>query len=89
MECTKCGKPLGKVFRTTSRQYDDVRDMYSLDADAVSIYQLGTGMVGESALPDAFTSGDSVAELNRIKAFAVALHERIARLESSKAGPSR
>ncbi|CAO1622625.1 unnamed protein product [Parajaminaea phylloscopi] len=42
LACKGCHSKVGKVFRTTSAALDEIRDTYSLDCGAISIYCLGT-----------------------------------------------
>eukprot|EP00696_Hemimastix_kukwesjijk_P011420 gnl/Hemi2/24337_TR8181_c0_g1_i1.p1 gnl/Hemi2/24337_TR8181_c0_g1~~gnl/Hemi2/24337_TR8181_c0_g1_i1.p1 ORF type:complete len:271 (-),score=72.77 gnl/Hemi2/24337_TR8181_c0_g1_i1:580-1392(-) len=41
MCCTHCNNTLGKVYKTTARHMDGVRDLFSLHQDSISSYELG------------------------------------------------
>ncbi|KAI9296723.1 hypothetical protein K502DRAFT_323649 [Neoconidiobolus thromboides FSU 785] len=41
MNCSSCEAYLGKVYKTTPRSLDHIRDMYTFSIDKVSLYQLG------------------------------------------------
>eukprot|EP00045_Choanoeca_perplexa_P002940 m.27821 g.27821 ORF g.27821 m.27821 type:complete len:186 (+) comp11779_c0_seq2:153-710(+) len=38
-----CGQALGRMYRTTARSLDQLRDLYTFDLERLSSYQLGTG----------------------------------------------
>lgn len=42
--CSKsCGATLGRMYKTTARRHDSIRDLITLDCDSINSYQLGTG----------------------------------------------
>ncbi|PWN51299.1 hypothetical protein IE53DRAFT_386334 [Violaceomyces palustris] len=44
VECASCDAELGRRYRTTSRNLDDLRDAYSLRLEALTVYQLGSSI---------------------------------------------
>lgn len=42
LRCTGCNTTIGRNYRTTPRDLDDLRDCYSLEVDAIYTYQLGS-----------------------------------------------
>lgn len=36
VKCVSCGKILGKVYKTTARAFDNIRDFYTISTDMIS-----------------------------------------------------
>ncbi|KAK9459137.1 yippee zinc-binding/DNA-binding /Mis18, centromere assembly-domain-containing protein, partial [Lipomyces oligophaga] len=49
--CSTCNVQLGKVYRTTARDLDDIRDCLTFDVDAVKNYQIGSLHPAENYIP--------------------------------------
>eukprot|EP00742_Colponemidia_sp_Colp-10_P002142 GILJ01002288.1.p1 GENE.GILJ01002288.1~~GILJ01002288.1.p1 ORF type:complete len:165 (-),score=25.98 GILJ01002288.1:114-608(-) len=50
LRCSHCDTVIGRIYITTPRVLDAIRDMYTFDIATVSSYKLGTGL---PAAPDA------------------------------------
>eukprot|EP00057_Strongylocentrotus_purpuratus_P006774 XP_011661248.1 PREDICTED: uncharacterized protein LOC764879 [Strongylocentrotus purpuratus] len=81
---------VGKVYRTTPRLLDDLRDNYTLDANKLSIYQIGSATTTVSPADDAASSLLNMTDLKTLKETMLKLqvlmctmHQRIANIEQS------
>ncbi|WFD30784.1 hypothetical protein MSPP1_001808 [Malassezia sp. CBS 17886] len=46
LHCAQCGRSLGRMYRSTPRDLDELRDAFSFFVDAVTVYQLGSTSAG-------------------------------------------
>ncbi|XP_030851045.1 uncharacterized protein LOC105436902 isoform X1 [Strongylocentrotus purpuratus] len=90
VECHDCHAMVGKVYRTTPRLLDDLRDNYTLDANKLSIYQIGSATTTVSPADDAASSLLNMTDLKTLKETMLKLqvlmctmHQRIANIEQS------
>ncbi|CAI2171969.1 16330_t:CDS:2 [Funneliformis geosporum] len=82
--CTGCNSTLGKVWRTTPRKLDYIRDLYSLNLDRVMIYQLGDFIDPKSTPSDTHTLPSARMQqisINKLKDMILMLNERITTME--------
>ncbi|CAB4375780.1 unnamed protein product [Rhizophagus irregularis] len=82
--CNGCNLTLGKVWRTTPRKLDYIRDLYTLNLDCVMIYQLGDFIDPNSTPTDIHTLPSSRMQqisINKLKDMILILNERITTLE--------
>ncbi|KAL1924765.1 uncharacterized protein VTP21DRAFT_4419 [Calcarisporiella thermophila] len=86
--CKSCGAILGRVYKTTPRILDNIRDMFTFNLDSVKTYQLGkTGSNQSEALSneeDLLTMPSAKAlqtTLDKIKELICFLDERIGAVE--------
>ncbi|CAK4072948.1 unnamed protein product [Aphanomyces euteiches] len=49
--CTQCDGRIGKMYIGTVRALDPIRDLYTLDADALTNYQIGTQLADDAPSP--------------------------------------
>lgn len=50
--CASCNTPLGRIYRTTPRHLDDLRDYLTFDAGALKNYQVGADEAARDPLPE-------------------------------------
>ncbi|XP_064629351.1 uncharacterized protein LOC135488637 [Lineus longissimus] len=86
LKCKKCGRQLGRMYTTTPRHLDQLRDLYTLLAETVSSYQLGssespTDVDGWMATFPSIR--DLLEKLHKTQTVVLTLNERISVLEGS------
>ncbi|XP_011666415.1 uncharacterized protein LOC581852 [Strongylocentrotus purpuratus] len=86
--CQGCKTVLGKVYRTTPRPLDDLRDYFTFDVNKLSVYQVGSS--DSSALPESESSFQQYTNLKTLKETTLklqvlmcAMHQRILNIEQS------
>ncbi|CAG8601895.1 1544_t:CDS:2 [Funneliformis caledonium] len=82
--CIDCNSTIGKVWRTTPRKFDYIRDLYSLNLDRVMIYQLGDFIDPKSTPSDTHTLPSARMQqisINKLKDMILMLNERITTME--------
>lgn len=52
LRCAGCNTTIGRNYRTTPRDLDDLRDCFSLEVDAVYTYQLGSNYTRQTEPPE-------------------------------------
>ncbi|CAG8609871.1 6148_t:CDS:2 [Acaulospora morrowiae] len=86
MYCNGCNATLGKVWRTTPRSLDYLRDLYTINLDSITIYALGayidvnTTPSDDHTLPSARMQQVSI---NKLQDMVLLLHQRISAMECS------
>ena len=94
LHCAKCEALLGRVYLTTARQLDPLRDMFTFSTAAVTSYLLGssefaapgfgtvasTGEAGVNA-PPASASADDITKLQSL---ILVLDDRVSELEDAR-----
>ncbi|KAF0686825.1 Aste57867_21385 [Aphanomyces stellatus] len=90
LTCTQCDTVLGKVYIGTVRALDAVRDLYTLNADALTNYQIGS-QVPDDAPPIAekpleYDTTTSVVEqfrtdMDKVQNYLLLVDERLCDLE--------
>jgi hypothetical protein len=95
LHCGKCAAHLGKVYLTTARAFDALRDMYTFSTDAVTSYKLGGGEPALGADGSAAGGGgvaavqvelaEAVDNVEKLQNLVLVLDERIAKLEEGRA----
>ncbi|ORY00696.1 hypothetical protein K493DRAFT_335258 [Basidiobolus meristosporus CBS 931.73] len=80
-----CNASIGKVYKTTSRSLDNVRDMYTFMLDSVTCYELGRNLKETECpeeqginIPDARAFQVSIAKIQNLICL---LNERMVKLE--------
>ncbi|XP_033103104.1 uncharacterized protein LOC117105909 [Anneissia japonica] len=85
--CVMCDEILGRVYQTTPRHLDNLRDVFTLDIPKIQSYQVGSGeQVGDFDTGDMLDMPSSRAlqdDLFKIKATVCALNERLVNLEDA------
>ncbi|CAG8501808.1 10374_t:CDS:2 [Ambispora gerdemannii] len=82
--CSGCNKPIGKVYHTTPRQFDYLRDFYTVKLENVAIYQLGTYIKGEKIPPDMITFPSSKSlqsSIDMVKDVILVLNDRLSKMD--------
>ncbi|XP_030831496.1 uncharacterized protein LOC115920246 [Strongylocentrotus purpuratus] len=86
--CQGCKTVLGKVYRTTPRPLDDLRDYFTFDVNKLSVYQVGSS--DSSALPESESPFQQYTNLKTLKETTLklqvlmcAMHQRILNIEQS------
>ncbi|XP_041462786.1 uncharacterized protein LOC121413876 [Lytechinus variegatus] len=86
--CRGCKTVLGKVYRTTPRPLDDLRDYFTIDVNKLSVYQVGS--TDSSSLPESdtpfqqFTNVKALKETTlKLQVLMCAMHQRIQNIEQS------
>ncbi len=86
LECQVCDELIGRIYKTTPKHLDDIRDCYCLDVKQVDSYQLGdfgTNVTRESDPFSMQTNTYLVSQINKFQSIIVGLGERVAALEQS------
>ncbi|XP_054752969.2 uncharacterized protein LOC129258763 [Lytechinus pictus] len=90
VECKECHNVVGKVYKTTPRLLDDLRDYYTLDANKLLIYQIGSSTTSLFLEDGPSRSVPSITDLRTLKDTVMKLqvlmctmHQRIANIEQS------
>ncbi|KAM0683257.1 hypothetical protein MDAP_001675 [Mitosporidium daphniae] len=77
-----CGAALGRLYHSTPRSFDHLRDCFSLSVSALSAYQLGSGPDSPSADFDPFFTVPSalflLSELRKVQKHIVEMEMRFA-----------
>ncbi|CAG8582208.1 323_t:CDS:2 [Paraglomus occultum] len=93
--CHGCGNVLGKVYHTTPRKFDYIRDLIMIDLDQVTTYQLGQ-YLNDGAIPADLISMPNARMLqlsvDMVKDVLLVMHDRLSNMEhklgqSSSMGP--
>ncbi|XP_054753155.2 uncharacterized protein LOC129258933 [Lytechinus pictus] len=86
--CRGCKTVLGKVYKTTPRPLDDLRDYFTIDVNKLSVYQVGS--TDSSSLPESDTPFQQFTNLKTLKETTLklqvlmcAMHQRIQNIEQS------
>jgi len=74
LQCKSCNSVIGRVYRTTPKEFDHLRSMYCLDIEHIRSYQIGS----VSGTRNGPVSSDEILEIPTAKALAT----RIAKIES-------
>ncbi len=85
LECRVCDELIGRMYKTTPKHLDDIRDCYSLDAKSVDSYQLGgeTNVTGERHPFSMQTDTYLASQIHKFQSVIVGVEERVAALEQS------
>lgn len=86
LNCTACQQPIGRCYKTTSRNLDEIRDRHTLDFDKLNMYQLGQRKSGTSNVKELISSPtitSLVAELKKVKRLMVVLNNRMVTVEQA------
>eukprot|EP00039_Didymoeca_costata_P011256 m.157340 g.157340 ORF g.157340 m.157340 type:complete len:161 (+) comp15114_c0_seq1:87-569(+) len=86
LQCV-CKTVVGKVYKTTPRRLDRIRDLVTINIDNITSYKLGTGL-SENALDleilDVPTSKSLQDDIVKIQNMILLLNERLEVIESSQ-----
>eukprot|EP00041_Stephanoeca_diplocostata_P009373 m.144356 g.144356 ORF g.144356 m.144356 type:complete len:198 (+) comp17710_c0_seq2:86-679(+) len=85
LQCCKCDDVLGKLYRSTPRRLDTVRDMYTLDVSKIISYELGRGASREG-LEDimSLSTADALqSDIVKLQNMVLVLNEKIELLEQN------
>ncbi|KAK9478425.1 yippee zinc-binding/DNA-binding /Mis18, centromere assembly-domain-containing protein [Lipomyces japonicus] len=89
--CSGCTNVLGKIYRTTPRYLDDLRDYYTFDAVALKNYQIGSDEPAIKSPQDADFSilrpePDAIAQrLTIMETVIMSMHDEIEKLKDEVA----
>lgn len=82
LEC-HCGVQIGRVYKTTARHLDAIRDLFTFNLDCISSYQLGTGLALAQEdflnIPSALELKDAVTAIQQV---VIAIEARLAKIEA-------
>ncbi|ODQ51009.1 hypothetical protein SAICODRAFT_31532 [Saitoella complicata NRRL Y-17804] len=81
LACAGCEATLGKMYRTTLRTLDEIRDMYTISLPAATLYEVGTTNSNVD-IPQGASGTYLLDKLTKLQSLVVALHERLESLES-------
>ncbi|BFZ63626.1 hypothetical protein YB2330_004757 [Saitoella coloradoensis] len=81
LACAGCEATLGKMYRTTLRTLDEIRDMYTISLPAATLYEVGTTS-SNVEIPQGASGTYLLDKLTKLQSLVVALHERLESLES-------
>ncbi|XP_033635197.1 kinetochore protein mis18-like [Asterias rubens] len=85
--CKHCNEVVGKVYKTTSRQLDNLRDLFTFSAHQITSYQVGSNeQTADVDLQNQrnLLSPESIKEeILKIQVMICALNQRIGNIESS------
>ncbi|KTW32084.1 uncharacterized protein T551_00766 [Pneumocystis jirovecii RU7] len=86
ISCKHCKGNLGRIYKSTPRRLDDIRDMFTFNLDNIISYQLGpkksrpvesiNGVFGSSI------DAEIQNEINKLKSFTVAVFEQVEELQN-------
>ncbi|KAJ8598416.1 hypothetical protein CTAYLR_007649 [Chrysophaeum taylorii] len=87
LRCASCSAAIGRTYLTTP--LEDLRDLYTLDIDALASYELGTTTAAAPMMVPAPPGGGGVdrleatliAEIRKVQAVALQLDDRLEDLE--------
>ncbi|XP_031567475.1 protein Mis18-alpha-like [Actinia tenebrosa] len=87
LQCTACQAKIGRIYKTTPRKLDMIRDIYTLDCSSIKSYQLGS-----QKAKNTFKSTEEIleiptaqvlhSEIIKVQSVIVTLNERLQALES-------
>lgn len=91
LKCEGCKKDIGKMYKTTPRRLDDLRDRFTLTVDKIESYQVGSSEQVAPGLSMMATDGNlSVprshavfAELKQLQTAVAALNDRLSAVEDA------
>ena len=90
VECGNCGEYLGRMYKATLRQLDDIRDKYTLWVDKCQVYHCGGGMDRQQQQPMVDVAQIQIRlnihlqlrkEFQQLQELVVEMNERIAAVE--------
>ncbi|KAG4305317.1 hypothetical protein PORY_001487 [Pneumocystis oryctolagi] len=86
ISCKHCKGNLGRIYKSTPRRLDDIRDMFTFNLDNIISYQLGPKKT-QSSKPINGIFGSSIDaeiqnEINKLKSFTVAVFEQVEELQN-------
>ncbi|KAK6168477.1 hypothetical protein SNE40_021001 [Patella caerulea] len=81
--CETCNSDLGRIYRTTTFQLDDLRNKYSLYIDRLSFYRLDSGEMTSEHLNNGNIQSykQLEQEILKLQAVSVSFNSRIIQLE--------
>ena len=99
LHCGKCTAHLGKVYLTTARALDALRDMFTFSTDAVTSYKLGGGKAATGADGAAAAGAgievvqaelaEAVDNIEKLQSLVLVADQRLTALEEAGAGSKR
>ncbi|KAG5440746.1 hypothetical protein PCK2_000182 [Pneumocystis canis] len=86
ISCKHCKGNLGRIYKSTPRRLDDIRDMFTFNLDNIISYQLGPKKI-RPVQPTNGIFGPSIDveiqnEINKLKSFTVAVFEQVEELQN-------
>ncbi|KXJ23776.1 protein Mis18-alpha [Exaiptasia diaphana] len=86
LKCATCQSQIGRIYKTTPKQLDMIRDMYTLDCSSIKSYKLGSNkeksIKTTEELLEIPTAQTLLSEIVKIQSVVVALSERLCDLEN-------
>eukprot|EP00051_Salpingoeca_urceolata_P021717 m.343281 g.343281 ORF g.343281 m.343281 type:complete len:241 (+) comp19849_c2_seq3:362-1084(+) len=81
-----CGEQVGRVYKTTSRRLDHIRDMMTFDIGKITSYQLGVGLAPSTEdLLDVPSAQQLQSQIVKIQRMILVFNERFEHVESTLA----
>jgi len=80
--CETCKFYLGKIFKTTTSNWDHIRDLYNIDMNQIVAYTVGSSEMKVENNPVLQSYDKLELELKKIKSMLMFFHERISTLET-------
>ncbi|XP_066284045.1 uncharacterized protein [Branchiostoma lanceolatum] len=83
LSCSGCGSVIGKMYTSTPREFDALRDAYTININKVTNYSLGSGhSIPQSNQGAIVTAKDMIDnEMSKVRQVVVTLSERVTFLE--------
>ena len=84
LSCSTCEATLGRLYLTTPRAMDNMRDCYTFDTAALSTYAVGSAADDAAPTLGAPDATDELrADLTKVQDVLLGLHTRLTNLEAS------
>ncbi|CAH1799078.1 unnamed protein product [Owenia fusiformis] len=83
LRCKHCKENLGRIYKTTPRNLDDIRDHFTLSIPKINSYQVGSGVTNNNNV-DLLDIPDQrylLLQVRKIQALVIAFNSRIQELE--------
>ncbi|KTW30685.1 hypothetical protein T552_00398 [Pneumocystis carinii B80] len=86
ISCKHCKGNLGRIYKSTPRRLDDIRDMFTFNLDNIISYQLGPKksrpIQSMNGIFGSFIDMEIQNEINKLKSFTVAVFEQVEELQN-------
>jgi len=84
--CRECKNLLGRIYKTTPKSLDPIRDLYSFNLDCIMSYKLGSTryIMASEGIPMT-DSKNIIEEITKIQEFLLLMNERVLHLERLEA----
>lgn len=86
ISCKHCKGSLGRIYKSTPRRLDDIRDMFTFNLDNIISYQLGPKKARHvepvNGILESSINTEIQNEINKLKSFTVAVFEQVEELQN-------